>query len=342
MKLSDLFVVKKGHGLDLTNIDRAPWGTGIVYVSCADKTNGVTGWVQPIPGKIPAAPGTISVALTGNSVLSAFVQAEPYYTASHMAILTPKQPDMSFAEKLWWAQCIRANRYRFGFGRKADRTIGGLLIPDRAPDWVTDEVARDAMIELAKSIPEFTPQPIPKSKIHVKTVTGLFSVTRGHKLDLVTLTQVEPLQGVAYVSRGEKNNGVIAWVKQVEGIEPAAPGTISVALGGNVMAAFVQPTPYYTAQNVDVLTPLDPAMTLAEKLWWASCILANRYRYNYGRHANRTFRSLSLPSSVPDWVQNIPHEAVEDLRSSVEDVADSIGEDQFKNFENLALKLFNH
>jgi hypothetical protein len=152
MRLSEIFEVKKGHGLDLTNIDKSSWGHGVAYVSCGDKNNGVTGWVQLIKGKIPAAAGTISVSLTGNSVLASFIQAHPYYTASHMAILTPKDPAMTFAEKLWWAQCIRVNRYRFGFGRKADRTIQDLILPDTVPNWVTDETAQGAMLDLANGV----------------------------------------------------------------------------------------------------------------------------------------------------------------------------------------------
>lgn len=340
MRLSDLFDIKNGHGLDLVNIEHAPWGTGLAYVSCADKDNGVTGWVREIDRKVPAAAGTISVALTGNSVMSAFIQASPYYTASHMAILTPKDATMSFAEKLWWAQCIRANRYRFGFGRKADRTIRDLLVPDAVPAWVTNATIKTAIHDLAEELPSFAVAPIRKVNRPGATVDDLFRVERGHGLDLVHLTQVPKRAGVAYVSRSQKNNGVLSWVKEVDGIEPARAGTISVALGGSVMSAFVQPYPYYTAQNVDVLTPKTPMM-LAEMLWWAECIRANRYRYNYGRHANRTFHSLVLPDTVPTWVKGVPHDAVEELRGKIEDVAESIDEpSEFENFADLAGRLF--
>lgn len=35
--------------------------------------------------------------------------------------------------------------------------------------------------------------------------------------------------------------------------------------------------------------------TSHEKLWWARRIRANRYRYSYGRQANRTLREMALP-----------------------------------------------
>jgi hypothetical protein len=304
---------------------------GYAYVSCTDKNNGVIGWVKAVEGVAPAKPGTISVALTG-SVLAAYLQPKHYYTAAHVAILTPRDPDMTVAERFWWAECIRANRYRFNYGRKADRTIRTLVLPDEAPEWVTDANTRAAVMGLADSIPAFQVDSPPKTNGHVQTVSDLFSIRRGHQLDLVHLKQVAPFTGIAYISRSEQNNGVLAWVEAVDGIEPAKLGTITVTLGGSIMAAYVQPRPYYTAQNVDILTPRDPGMTLAEKLWWAACIRANRYRYNYGRHANRTFRSLMLPSSVPKWVASVPCDAAVKLRETVEACADMLEPSEFEKF----------
>lgn len=170
-------------------------------------------------------------------------------------------------------------------------------------------------------------------------VTDLFTVARGQSLDLVHLDQVATDTGIAYVSTAGVNNGVIGWVKPVEAIEPSAPGTISVALVGMTLSAFVQPRAYYTAQNVDVLTPIDPAMSFGEKIWWAQCIRANRYRFNYGRKANRTFRSLELPDTVPEWIGSIVHDATGDMIEAIEAVDESIDNSEFANFADLTMKL---
>jgi hypothetical protein len=335
--ITDLFTIKNGHGLDLVNLTQVPKAYGIAYVSCGEPNNGVSGWVKNVEGVVPFEPGTISVVLTGNSVLAAFVQVSRYYTASHMAVLTPKNPTMTVSEKLWWASCIRANRYRFGFGRKADRTIRMLVLPDEVPDWVTDANASAAVHDLANAIPTIGSDAPPKMNCHVQTVGDLFSIKRGHQLDLTHLDQVAPLTGIAYVSCTDKNNGVSGWVSLLDGIEPAKSGTISVALVGSTLAAYVQPKSYYTAQNVEVLTPLDGDMTFSEKMWWASCIRANRYRYNYGRKANRTFRSLVLPSVVPAWVHTVPHDAAVELRETVEEIADMLEPSEFQKFTDLEL-----
>jgi hypothetical protein len=144
----------------------------------------------------------------------------------------------------------------------------------------------------------------------------LFAPSNGHDLDLVTLDQTDPAEpdAIAYVSRQGRKNGVSAYVKKLDEVEPAPAGTLTMALGGTYAAAtFLQPRPYYTAQNVRVLTPRRE-MSEQEKLWWALCIQHNRYRFGYGRHANRTFRAIELPSAVPEWVLSAPVADLSPLR----------------------------
>jgi Type I restriction modification DNA specificity domain len=136
-----------------------------------------------------------------------------------------------------------------------------------------------------------------------KRLQELFEIGPGHNLDLLNLqaTTADDPEGVAYISRSARNNGVLAFVKQDPDITPAAMGSLTLSVGGSVCATFLQPRSYYTAQNVRVLTPY-ANMSNQEKLWWALCIWHNRYRYNYGRHANSTFRDLKLPDAPPPGV----------------------------------------
>jgi hypothetical protein len=128
----------------------------------------------------------------------------------------------------------------------------------------------------------------------------IFDLRYGHSLELNALSRVEPPGGVNFVSRTMRNNGVTARV--AVNIEPAKSGEISVALGGNVLATFVQPEPFVCGRDIMILTPKEPSMTISEKLWWARCIWENRHRYSYGRQANRTLSSLHVPEKVPEWV----------------------------------------
>ena len=134
---------------------------------------------------------------------------------------------------------------------------------------------------------------------------ALFNLRYGHSLELNALQQVHAPDGVNFVSRAMGNNGVTARVNV--NAAPAQTGELSVALGGNgVLSTFVQPEPFVCGRDVMILSAKDPSMTTVEKLWWARCIWENRYRFSYGRQANRTLGSLHVPAKVPDWVLSTP------------------------------------
>ncbi len=140
--------------------------------------------------------------------------------------------------------------------------------------------------------------------IKVKRLDQIFHVAYGHKFDMNKMQQTEKHAGVAFVGRRGNNQGVSGYVAPVHGVEPFPAGLITVALGGSyLLSAFVQQRPFYTAQNVAVLTPIDTDMPLMHKLYYAACITHNRFRYSaFGREANRTLSSLLLPDELPSWV----------------------------------------
>lgn len=129
-------------------------------------------------------------------------------------------------------------------------------------------------------------------------LSTIFNIEYGNSFELNRLAQEQ--QGINFISRTARNNGVSAIVSLVEGIKPFAKGAITVSLGGSVLEAFVQPLPFYTGYHIYCLTPKKP-MSDAIKLYYCSCIRANKYRYNYGRQANRTLKDLLIPSleSIP-------------------------------------------
>ena len=132
-------------------------------------------------------------------------------------------------------------------------------------------------------------------------VENLFDVRYGVNLELNSMRR-DPT-GVNFVSRSEKNNGVVAKVGRLVGVSPIPAGTISVAGGGSVMASFLQPEPYYSGRDLYYLTP-KVEMTDSQKLYYCACLRANRYRFNYGRQANKTLREMAIPalSELPEWV----------------------------------------
>jgi Type I restriction modification DNA specificity domain len=139
----------------------------------------------------------------------------------------------------------------------------------------------------------------------VVKVSDIFTVGYGTKLNFKTMeptTNSDP-DGVRFVSRSSKNLGVVSPVKIIGKVAPLPAGVITVTLGGTyLLSAFVQPHPFYTAQNVAVLTPKIP-MSNAVKMFYCICIGKNRFKYSaFGREANRTLKSIEIPERVPQWI----------------------------------------
>ena len=133
-------------------------------------------------------------------------------------------------------------------------------------------------------------------------VSGLFNLQYGNGLELVSLKRAE--DGVNFISRTSKSNGVSAKVKQLPSLVPFSTGLITVALSANPLESFLQLSPFYTAFHVMVLTPNVP-MTMEQKLFYCYCIRLNKYKYSYGRQANSTLKELLVPSieEIPEWVK---------------------------------------
>lgn len=150
-------------------------------------------------------------------------------------------------------------------------------------------------------------------------VSDLFEVQYGVNLELNALQQVS--DGINFVSRTALNNGVSATVQLVPGVTPIPAGTISVAGGGSVMESFLQTAPYYSGRDLYYLTA-KIELTDPEKLYYCACLRANRYRYNYGRQANRTLKDILIPrrEEIPAWVNNAIHDLAAEMQSTLDAV----------------------
>jgi Type I restriction modification DNA specificity domain len=110
-------------------------------------------------------------------------------------------------------------------------------------------------------------------------------------------------RGIPFVSRTENNNGIAGFVEKINGVEPNPKNTISVACGGSVMESFLQKTDYYSGRDLFYLKP-KISLTDNEMLFYCACLRANKYRYSYGRQANKTLAEIKIPSkgSIPEFV----------------------------------------
>jgi hypothetical protein len=130
-------------------------------------------------------------------------------------------------------------------------------------------------------------------------ISDIFDVKYGNSLELINMLKCtsKDYNSIPFVSRTENNNGVSAFVEKEIDIEPNQAHTLSVAVGGSVLSTFYQPLEYYTGFHIFVLIPKEK-LSIIEMLYYAKVISLNKYRYNYGRQANKTLKDILIPKHI--------------------------------------------
>jgi|SRR5579859_184228 len=295
MKLNELFEVQYGQSLSLNKLRQVTADIGIAFVSRTARNNGVSAWVERVTDVEPLPAGLLTVCLRSrNYALATFLQPRPFYTGYHIYVLRPRR-NMIDQEKLWWARTIEANRFRYNFGRQANRSLATLELPEGVPSWVANA-----------PIPEFKSPLDSRTVIALQpkqwasfSIADLFIVSRGRH---VLKRDMKP-GDTGYVSASAVNNGVSAWIS----LDPDFPGgQITISSNGSVAEAFFQPIPFIASGDVTVLQPKIP-ISDAAAMFVCTVIYADKYRWNYGRKwTTGRIRESSIPlpataSGVPDW-----------------------------------------
>jgi hypothetical protein len=197
-------------------------------------------------------------------VLETFVQPSPFYCGRDVAVLTPLA-NMTLPEKLWWVAAIRANRYRYNYGRQANRTLADLDLPDVAPAFVaTTSVPDFSSLRAAAGpagateveIPDFSTLrdpahagevPFDTSRWQSFRYEDLFDFAHGERL---TKEELKP-GSTPFLRSTERNNGLV-FMADLPAAHPA--GVITVSYNGSVGESFYQPAPFFASDDVFVLT----------------------------------------------------------------------------------------
>lgn len=298
MTIEELFKVQSGNSFSLNRLARAHASDGIAFVSRTAQNNGVAAWVKPVPGIKPFPSGRLTVSLRSrNHALATFLQTRPFYTAYHLFVLEPRQ-SMTPVELLWWARCIEANRFRYNFGRQANRSLAALRIPDHAPAWLSAMTI--PQIDTASRRSRDSKMPALETWRWFRLDT-LFSLHRGGGV----LKREANVGTTPLVSASARNNGVTAHIDA----RPRFPsGWITVCSNGSVGEAFVQPAPFVATADITVLQP-KVAISLEALLFLCTVISHEKYRFNYGRKWPMSRISMSKirlpaePNGKPDYAR---------------------------------------
>jgi len=298
--VSEVFTVRYGHSLELNALEHSSPADGVAFVSRQMGRNGISAYVSPIEGVEPAPAGEISCALGGNGVLTTYVQEADFYCGRDVAILRPKIP-LTKQQMLFYCLCIKSNRYRYSYGRQANKTLSKLVVPsvDEIPKWVASvdlnqiKDAKDALN--TGQTPDIKPNDWKEFRYD-----ALFDIKKGQRL-----TKYEMSDGdTPFIGAIDSNNGYRQYVSA-----PAnhPGGTITVNYNGNGVAeAFYQSAPFRASDDVNILYPKFQ-MNAFVALFICALIRREKYRFSYGRkwHLGRMKEAvMRLPATStgdPDW-----------------------------------------
>ncbi len=159
-------------------------------------------------------------------------------------------------------------------------------------------------------------------------LSDIFEIKYGVNLELINC-DIDEENGIPFVARTCENNGVVAKVKKINGIFPNPAGSLSCAGGGSVLSTFLQEKEYYSGRDLYVLIPKNKNMSKEEKLYYCTLITQNKYRYSYGRQANKTLKDIEIPNSIPACIYNYDLEKIKFLYKTI------ISPTQGKNILNI-------
>lgn len=297
-QLQKIFKVEYGVNLELNDCEESNYSTSINFVSRCEPNNGVSAKIQPVTGVSPLPAGLITVACGGSSVLSTYVQSDSFYSGRDLYTLTPLV-DLSFEAKLFITTIIEKNKYRYSFGRQANKTLpsleillpvlndnrGNSIIDDKKtfsdngyiPDWkyMEDYIKslhhkKVTTRNINLSIPK-----IDTTKWHEFVIARLFDIERG---SITSLKELE--EGyIPIVSASGENEGISFYAN----IDAPYSNNITISMNG-VNTGFTAYHEYDFNINIDCCV-LKQKFLLNKYIALFIVTIINKLRdkYNYGR-----------------------------------------------------------
>ena len=312
-RMDDIFVFRKGKRL--TKEDMNIGGTN--FIGAIDDNNGIRQGIDLSPTHYG---NCITVNYNG-SVGEAFYQDRPFRASDDVNILYPKNWQLNQNKGLFLCTIIRANKYRFSYGRKWSlekmrETLIALPVDKNGdPDWLfmdryigglTDESKIKTGIERRR-----LPFDVKKWKHYL--VSDLFDVS-GTKTTKISDLETFGAGGFPYITTQSVNNGVAGFYDH-----STEKGNVLVIDSAVAGFCSYQERDFSASDHVEKLTPKFE-LNKYIGLFMASVINMERYRYSYGRKFNQikirdTKIKLPVDNSTgnPDWVRmesyikSLPH-----------------------------------
>lgn len=301
--LHTIFEIEYGNSFDLTMLVQCNEDSTerINYVSRTRENNGVSAIVERIEDVEPFSAGLITVAGSGNSVLETCIQPFPFYTGYHVFVLAPKKA-MTDLEKLFYCYCLKMNRYKYSFGRQANRTLKNLLVPAKFPN--------DFKSLSVNSLNNITAKPIIQKELSVDTTKWeYFNISKIFELEKCKCSSASDLledgDEIYYIGAKKDDNGVMNKVLVNEDL--VSKGNCIVFIGdgqGSVGYSTYQPNDFIGSTTLTC--GYNPNLNKYNSLFLVTVLDKERFKYSFGRKYGKSQllkAKIKLPSKngVPDF-----------------------------------------
>jgi hypothetical protein len=308
VKLSKLFTIEYPRQMIFS--EQEINNSGVNFISSKGTNNGVVTKIEISPERRVYPGGAITVPLKG-TVLQAFYQRDPFQIAHQIAVLYPIEP-MSEKEIFFYVLCIRKNKYRFNYGRQADKTLADILVPEHMPRlW--EVISIEELSDINKKSLSTKHLELNTASWKLFNLSNLFEITGSTTTPLLELEEYG--QGkYPYVTTQASNNGVEGFYDYHT--ENGGVLTVDSAVLGYCS---YQPLNFSASDHVEKLVPKFE-LNKYIAMFLTTIINKEQYRYNYGRKCSQERmeqRSIKLPSKndQPDWqfmegyIKSLPYSA---------------------------------
>lgn len=302
MKLDDLFCVVNGipaSKLQVRSKKENDSDIPLIRPSSTQRRTIGGGWVHrhAVKEKYIWPRETLFVSTNGEGSHSySYVSDFEFIPGGAIAILVPKR-GMNLSEKLFYAQCITLNRFKFSYGRRpTGQRLKSIDLPEKAPDWC-QEYAIQKMSQPTFSTPDLDFSAVSKKMFKM---SDLFAIERGNSGNLKDFFP----GNIPYVGASAQKNGV---TKYLDGTPDYAGGKITVSNDGSVGEAFFQSDPFFASSAVFILSPKNFILTKEIALFLCTLIRQEKFKYSYGRKWNMDLMKtteIPLPerNGCVDWI----------------------------------------
>ena len=307
--IEKLFTVKYGVNLELSNCDEIINNEeiGIKFVSRTESNNGVSATVMPIENVIPQKAGLISVA-GGGSVLSTFIQPEPFYSGRDLYTLASKD-NISFEAKMFIITIIKANKYKYSYGSQANKTLPylELMLPVVKDDKNAPIIDKTCKYSDEGYVPDWQFMENYIKSLHYKPLTTKNKVGNIGSLEInnwksfkvgrilsilngkgITNDEIEENPGTFNaVQSGEENNGVLGKIDLIyckkKKYTVSERSCLTVARSGSAGYVSFHPNGCVVGDSAKILLLPEKIASNGVYLFIQTLLTANRFKYAYGR-----------------------------------------------------------